>query len=451
MGTQSPTYCPRPWHSLSIEPNGLGRVCCIARDTLATKSGEDWNVQKHSLDEAVHSPSLVELRRSLSAGEKPGACQECWQAEEAGGQSLRKTSLKTFETQSADQPELAHLDVKLGNRCNLKCVTCGPSHSSAWYRDLVSLTHSGEFHLGGRIYHLQKTEKGVTPNTRDFDWAQGDLFWETLQELAREKTSFWITFQGGEPLLNPRHDLFLQHCVDQGLSQNLRLHYVTNLTHLKPTVLEQWKSFQAIKVGVSIDGVGPANDYLRYPSRFASVEKNVFQLAQSGLEFYFQPAISWANVFNVPELFRWSLTQSNAWKTPFILSPHLVYYPNHLNIQVLPDPIRSRAIQGLEQVIEELEENVGTETPWWDSFLSLKYQDLGRRIIRELSVPQTQEQRQLFIQSFNYLRGLDRLRGTSLRAALPELGALIDQREFVPPRVAVVHPAEKLHDKVHHP
>ena len=53
------------------------------------------------------------------------------------------------------------------------------------------------------------------------------------------------------------------------------LFYTTNLTVLKDELFDLWSQFGHIYLGVSIDGYGEVDDYIRYPSKWEKLEKNI--------------------------------------------------------------------------------------------------------------------------------------------------------------------------------
>lgn len=61
---------------------------------------------------------------------------------------------------------------------------------------------------------------------------------------------------GGEPLINRGHQEILQHLIEKGESQNIKIEYNTNLSVIPPKLIELWSHFKKVKLFVSLDGIG---------------------------------------------------------------------------------------------------------------------------------------------------------------------------------------------------
>jgi sulfatase maturation enzyme AslB (radical SAM superfamily) len=76
---------------------------------------------------------------------------------------------------------------------------------------------------------------------------------------------------GGEPLLIDQHYEFLQKCIDAGRSKSIVIEYNTNITNIPERAWNIWKHFERIQIGMSVDAVGPINDYIRNPSKWHKI------------------------------------------------------------------------------------------------------------------------------------------------------------------------------------
>ena len=51
--------------------------------------------------------------------------------------------------------------------------------------------------------------------------------------------------------------------------------YNSNITRIPEEALELWPEFRKVSVCASLDGIGPVNEYIRHPSKWEEIEKNL--------------------------------------------------------------------------------------------------------------------------------------------------------------------------------
>jgi len=234
--------------------------------------------------------------------------------------SLDKCQKLTAEDGSIKPAEfdVNQIDLRFGNMCNLKCRSCSPSESSQWYDDWKLI--------------------GKEPRDHSFVWHSDESIQKILDDISNVKM---VHISGGEPLYVKQHITFLEKLIETGRASKIHLDYNSNLTKLPPRVLSLWKNFGKVHVGVSIDGVGRVNDYIRYPSDWSTVIKNFDTLSeQENVKCWFTSTIMIYNVYYLPELIDWVLEKvphSNMFNS---INLHLLRSPSHLNIQSLPVPVK---------------------------------------------------------------------------------------------------------------
>ena len=162
---------------------------------------------------------------------------------------------------------LEGLNIKFGNKCNLKCKMCFPYASSELWKEWQELGWNlNDPHKGGswKYYDSYYYE--------DYDWPRKKENFDKLKAMA--KYCNWLHFTGGEPMINPKFLEYLKFCVDEDLAKNISLEVVTNCTKIHPKFLRLAKNFKRIQLRISIDGLGSTYDYIRYPGNYNIVEKN---------------------------------------------------------------------------------------------------------------------------------------------------------------------------------
>ena len=241
-----------------------------------------------------------------------------------------------------------YLDLRLGNICNLKCRTCNPALSSLWYKEIKQ----------------KKSENKLTFKKEDFnsfekfdpkkmnEWYKTDIMFDSIREISKDLKRLYIS--GGEPFLIKEHQLFLKYFIKQNLSSNISIYLNTNLTHLDKNLLEQLYQFKKVFIGVSIDAYGVKNDWIRFPSRFSTIERNLKNLllkSSENMEITINCTVSIFNILYLDELFKWSV-QINRETNKKTLKIHfdLLHQPKNQQLTLLPLELKNRAIDKLNQI-----------------------------------------------------------------------------------------------------
>lgn len=273
----SKNFCSIPWIHAATTTSGASRVCCLmSNHSSGGLTGH--NFKNNTIEEIHNSEFTRKIRKQFLAGETPEECSTCWIKEASGGKSRRTFTNKIYkDIINYDKAKAAtdadgytsimpvYWDLRFGNLCNLKCVMCGPQSSSQWYKDWAHVYNTDEFLDSGKI--IKFTDKDA------YTWWDTENFWNQLNKNINNLSHIYLV--GGEPTLIEQHYDFLQTLVDKDLSKNITLEYDTNITNVHERALEQWKNFKNIMLRVSIDDYGKQNDYIRFPSKWQSVSRNI--------------------------------------------------------------------------------------------------------------------------------------------------------------------------------
>jgi len=308
-------FCPLPWKHLSIEANTLNfKLCCVSEFSLADESN-NFNLLQKTTTTVFQSQTLKDIRKNMLCGKANKKCTACYSEESVGAFSMRQFYLDAYPhdwdhlSQNApkdgswDQP-VTHLELRLGNLCNLKCIMCHPSSSSSFTDYKLIYDQDTD------VINNHDSSKLLEENNFDFMISQ-------LQNLEA------ITFRGGEPLINPAHFKILELLKSTGQSSAISLSYTTNLTQLPDRLLDLWKKFKSVEIWVSVDGTDEVNHFIRFPSSWNVLTKNLEKLDKWAQE---APDLNWGvvttaqayNVMYIDEVFNLVKPYSTAYKTPFI-------------------------------------------------------------------------------------------------------------------------------------
>jgi len=303
-------FCPLPWMHLSTHPAGYVTLCCEANHAELKSASYDitdptiydgqpsfYNVKFHKLNKVMNSDSFRASRLDILNGTIPGPCRGCFAKEDRGVESKRVRESRNFphfteqyarsmtnQTGEIDA-QLEFVELRLGNTCNLRCVTCNPLSSSQWRKDYLQLSEKFDF-LRDR-YQMMDKDRFVTwptgftdSNVFEMDWPESQQFWDDL--LSRSDKLKVIYINGGEPTLIKKHWEFLNKLQSSGLAKNIELNYSINGTNLPLFAIDTWKKFKKVRMSVSVDALNEQNAYIRYPCDWESLVKNIAKIKTSG-------------------------------------------------------------------------------------------------------------------------------------------------------------------------
>jgi len=249
-------HCVLAQHGISIETNGNLQPCCQFRER-STDGHESYTFRQYP-EWRIKMDSLAQ---SLDNGIEDPRCYHCWHDEELGYASLRTTSNDRYNSKNINEQNTDpwHVEFKLGNFCNLRCIMCSPhSSSSIW----------AEFTQNKESYGSVNIAWGQPDG--DHKWWESQEFVEFCNNIL--PSARYLHFSGGEPFMVPGLAAILAKVPDPS---TVDLLFVTNMTIIDDTVLSLIKSFNSISFAVSLEGHGKHNDYVRHGSDFSTIEKNL--------------------------------------------------------------------------------------------------------------------------------------------------------------------------------
>ena len=364
-------FCSHLFTSLSFDQRGQVRVCCnnyeipheIDMEAKNEKGKPILVTDKDfSMRKALNSDVHTRIRKNILADKKDPGCIRCWQTEDNGAESYRTIWNNTLASgfykdvmvESVDpagyinDPYVTFLDFVMGNKCNLICRMCNIDNSNLWEKE-------------SKLLYGQNFEKPTKNVSVDERFLSDKFFKENFMHLKQ------INFLGGEPLIIKEHVDFLEQCIKHDIAKNIVLFYTTNLTVLKNELFDLWDQFRHIYLGVSIDGYGEVDDYIRYPSKWEKLEKNIKTVSkwrkELSMDLQIHATFQVLNVLNYDKLLEWvfSLGDLGFWRLPY---SNWVTYPNWYDCKILPEELKDIAIERINKFIDskkDVDWSVGEE------------------------------------------------------------------------------------------
>lgn len=345
--------CIIPFIHLASRADGVVQLCCRALKILGT-SEKPLSLGRHSLDEIWNGPEMRQIRLSMLKGEKLPECQNCWSEEKNRKRSKRVKENKKFLKSNIFQLKEAtdnngilsstpfYIELKSGNLCNLKCRTCNPLASSLWRTELK---HNEKKWIQEPV--MKDTYQGIFHVSKQMSkWHETDIFFQTVKEM--EPDLKYISMTGGEPLLIKSNRLVMEYLLNTGAYRNITLDINSNMTRWVPSFFKKISQFKAVDFFVSVDAVGEKNDWIRTPSRFLEIEKNMERLLQlsDNVKVHIICTVSAYNVFYIHELIEWSRYLAKKLKVP---APpvyfNMLHQPKFQHISVLTRSLKQKVIE----------------------------------------------------------------------------------------------------------
>jgi sulfatase maturation enzyme AslB (radical SAM superfamily) len=286
---------------------------------------------------------MRELRKDM-LNERPNpACGRCYEQEESGFFSGRKSANKHhghhIKRIDDDKFQMSYWDIRFSNLCNLSCRSCGHIFSSSWYQDQAKLA-GGDWKDRNQVLNFAgRTEIDM---------------WEQL--IPHLDYVEQIYFAGGEPLMMAEHYNILDELERRGRF-DVRLIYNTNFTHTKlkdREVFDYWRKFKSVAVGASLDAMGPRAEYIRKGTDWAVVERNRAQMLETcpNVDFYISPTLSIMNALHLPDFHR-DWTERGLIRAQD-LNVNILQDPAHYRIDIAPMNYKQRLKQKFEEHINWL-------------------------------------------------------------------------------------------------
>ena len=272
---------------MNINPDGNVYPCCLA----------DWrmsvgNINDNSFEEIYNSEKMKELRRDMLAGKDNSMCYLCYNREDVRQSSIRmwendrwKHKIDDISITHADGfvPEylISYFDLMISTECNLKCVMCNDTRSFSWKNDAIAMFGHANNEILSISKHLNHVVE-LIPN---------------LEELY---------FSGGEPLLMRDHYMLLEKLIECNRT-DIRLRYNTNMTTLQYkgfSIIDMWKQFDSVTLGVSLDGVGKHGEYIRKGLNYNKFIENVKTVQREcpNIVMNIHCAVQILNIFHIPKM-----------------------------------------------------------------------------------------------------------------------------------------------------
>jgi MoaA/NifB/PqqE/SkfB family radical SAM enzyme len=274
-------FCVMPFVHGFVTPNIISPCCAYSNKIKLNSKKKYWQ-----------SEQLKNIQKNMLDNVRDSGCDICWKKEDRGFSSLRQHSNQIYAKelkqirQGFIPKEPIYLDLRLGNLCNLKCRMCISEWSSQ---------------IAGEILENPNEDWIDTPTQKVY--GLDDDSWETIEIWIPYVKRVFMT--GGEPTIIKRNLDYIDKIIQSGHAGEVELIFTTNATNINKKFIEDSKKFKNVNFNVSIDAVGKLANYIRNPSDWKTIVKNMNLLYESGMGVSFNTTIQWLNMTRLDEIFEY--------------------------------------------------------------------------------------------------------------------------------------------------
>lgn len=356
----SKVFCDKPWNHNYIHTNGKVRLCCTTIQNITKDDNyQQFDLNKDSLQAYWNSQRMKTIRKNMIDGKPTKDCQRCYEQEKNGVKSLRSWFNQEGFTK-ATMPDGTYkgvadtMQIQFGNICNLKCKMCSQMYSHLNGLELAEMGKTDPDFL------LWVKEQGAVVNNWTNELGKKEEWYknkETKKELFDHisKNVTELSIIGGEPTLIPEFYELFEQCDRDGTLKNKNITIVSNLTVINPKMTKYLPKIKEWRIWASVDGVNERTEYIRYPSRWETIIKNLNfykeQLKHGNGKITLSPAIQLLNIDQLDEIIKW-------WKdfAGGEMNYHFdftwlasVWFPRICNFEIAPQSWKDKVADKLEK------------------------------------------------------------------------------------------------------
>lgn len=326
-----------PWINISVDPDGSIKPCCVSTQYITKENGAKFNLGYDKIEDIVNSPDFIQIRKDMLEGKYVEGCKRCYETESLGDESTRRQmynerwinnpiTIQKISQGTTIDTRVLDMDLRFGNLCNLACKSCNSTYSSQLTKELIELKDTDI----NNFYTVLDM-----PNIND--WYETEIFEYNINSQLENLSQLYIT--GGEPTIIKKNYDILDRLVSSGRSKEMRLVINSNMTNLNQKFYSLISEFENVTFYASIDGIGSLQEYIRYPSNWAQIDKNLRYLIDNFDNITLKPApvIQITNLNRIVELFDYFENFNRiANKSIVNILPINLQAPNHLDCTYLP-------------------------------------------------------------------------------------------------------------------
>ena len=247
------------------------------------------------------------------------------------------------------------------------------------------------------------------------NWYKNEHLWNSIYKWA--KNSKQLYFTGGEPTLIKENWELINYLTQNGYSKNIHLIFNINCTQAPDKLIDTFDAFSTVTINFSLDGYKKVQEYIRHPSKWEKIEKNVLKLLRNRKEntkFYISPVIQFYNILDFTQLLKW-IDELKIHYGKIENSLIICTTPDFLDIACLPKNIKKTALLTIEKY---------QKTYKGKDYFLLECLDSIKNVLQKKEPKNIQYYLKTF---YKYTTLLDKKREDSFEKTFPTLNHLLEE------------------------
>ena len=380
-------------------------------------NSKDFNVKDSTIADFWQSNEMNKIRSMMLEGKPIAGCKACYDEERNGTASLRQQenngwnrhkdlpNIQDTITQWQETgvcPEPVSMDINFSSLCNLKCRMCFSGLSSELAKEQKQIIDKEGWDINDELLRFQ------TDDLEIIDHGNNNSLMMELYDMFKSMKRIYL--KGGEPTLLQSMYNYLEYPVDQGNAKDIQIKFNTNMTNVQKRFIQLMDKFKKVDLTMSIDGIGAVQEYIRAPSRWRSIKKNIFNYIENNKKSDMMVSPCW-QIYNVHYIYE-HLSYFNYLNTirKIEVTPIILDFPMHYRIDVLPYEVRQTAIDNIDKCFKL---NIVKQPTLFRKLHTLK------KILQNTKEhPQTEKHMEQFA---TVTKLYDKYRDQSIENSLPEL------------------------------
>ena len=323
------TACSKSWTDVNVDfKRGTIGHCCksVYYDFPDEYTSEFFTNSKH----------IQKRRQDTLNGIQHPDCQSCW-----NDINNKVTPFKdwmndwnNFDDAKIDEPKVNYIEVDLDNTCDLSCLYCSADASSKIAQE--------------------EGIKGID-NTREKDIENFKLWLKDT--INNSTTPIQLAFLGGEPTASKLFYEIIDYVTTLDAS-NVLLNITTNCNskpHLFNKLLDAMNKSQCMwQINISNESYKDDSALIRYGLDWDRFEKNLRAYASHKKVKYlsFDATMTSIAIPTFTRYIQWVLDTMADYTKKFSIIGDAVYWPEELDVAILPESFRTQMNQAIQLVKE---------------------------------------------------------------------------------------------------
>lgn len=420
----SKSFCIMPWVHIATEPSGDAKICCLS-NTKIKKNNKALNLGFDDVNDIFNSEQIKQNRKNMLNDVRINDCSHCWKEEDTGGLSQRKSMTKQWLDEYPDLLDIInngvakgykvenapmYYDFRFGNLCNLKCRSCGSLNSTQINKEYKELKDQ----YPNTTFFLDSGEKYELLN----NWYKTDTFTHNVYSNIDKIRKIYVT--GGEPTIIDENYKIMEKLVEIERAKDVTIMFNTNMTNLRDDFYELIVKFKNVEMCISIEGYGIIQEYLRYPSNWKQIDKNIKRLASlpTNVQIFAVPVVQNVNLEHMDKFFDYINSINDQYGFYRIrLLPILLDSPPRSDLSILPKDYKLMCL-------EKIKHSVNKST-WFKNDMHFvgRFNNIISKCEQENYNPTLLKNFKIFTDI------LDEVRGQSLRQINPNLYEILENAQ----------------------